>query len=485
MNEKIIDLLKKQLITTPDDWDIILPLAQQYAENGNITDATEALSSSSVEIKDDLLATLLAEVEKQKESTPHYTLCLLDRLLLDNKALATAYMTKSDIYHELGNQKLALKNYNVAIVIDESLEDDTREAELEESSKEADISPKTDQSPSSKQPRERIAQASSNSAIPSLSNAGIPEREMLDDDDEFSDEDFAETDRLLESLTDGLPMINFSDLGGMDELKDRIRMSIIHPFKNKALFAKFKKKTGGGILMYGPPGCGKTLVSRATAGECGAHFMNISIHEILSKWIGEAEQRVHELFETARRKSPSIIFIDEIDALCVKRSDAGNSASLVNTLLNEIDGAAHHNEDVLVIGATNTPWRIDSAFRRPGRFDHVLFVPPPDALARVSVFELALKDIPQEKINLGKLAKISEKFSGADIVACVQAASEQVISQIISTGKESNLTEKALLQAVKKHRATTLEWLEQATNYASFANQSGLYDDLAEYLRLH
>jgi len=298
----------------------------------------------------------------------------------------------------------------------------------------------------------------------------------------LDEDDFVETDPALEALLNQ-DLIDFSDVGGMEELKERIRMSIIYPFKNKDLFKKFKKKIGGGILMYGPPGCGKTLIAKATAGECGAHFMNISIHDILSKWIGESEQRVHELFETARRKSPTIIFIDEIDAMCIKRSDAGHTASLVNSFLTEIDGATSNNEDVLVIGATNTPWRIDSAFRRPGRFDHVLFVPPPDAGARKSIFELALKDIPQDKVDTGKLAKFSEKFSGADIAATVSAAGEEVIQQIMRTGKEAKVSEKNLVKAVKKHRPTTLEWLEQAANYASYANQSGLYDDLAEFIK--
>ncbi|MGJ8676881.1 MAG: AAA family ATPase [Akkermansiaceae bacterium] len=468
MNEKLIHLLKAQLESTPGDLDIIIPLIQQYASSENYALAIETLASAEVDDQSEFISALLSEVDQCESTSPQLAIIYLDRILQENKALAEAYLRKATIYHRTGEKELALKNYNVAVVIDESLENLDFENTLENDT--------TDHHSSSK----KIALPSSHSASP---EQGIPEREMLTADDDFVDNDFAEADRLLDSLADGLPNINFSDIGGMDNLKERIRMSIIYPFKNKELFAKFKKKTGGGILMYGPPGCGKTFISRATAGECGAHYMDISIHEILSKWIGEAEQRIHQIFETARRKSPSIIFIDEIDALCIKRSDAGNSASLVNALLTEIDGASFDNENVLVIGATNTPWRIDTAFRRPGRFDHVLFVPPPDALARAAIFELALKDIPQEKINLGKLGKYSEKFSGADIVACVQSAAEAVINSILQTGKDSLLTEKMLLQSIKKHRATTLEWIEQASNYASFANQSGLYDDLSDYLK--
>lgn len=476
MNTKLIKLLKAQLEVTPGDLDLIIPMVQEYASTSEYELAKESLAQELTIDSEALIKTLKSEAEQCEKSQPELAIVYLDRILQENKALAEIYLKKSIIYQRMGDSKLALKNYNVAVVIDESLEDENFENQIDnQSTPEPLIS--NEKTPHTNQ---RVPLSVHDESVASQA---IPERELLSDDDEFSDDDFIEADRLLDSLTDGLPHIDFSDIGGMEELKERIQMSIIHPFKNKELFAKFKKKTGGGILMYGPPGCGKTYISRATAGECGAHYTNVSIHEILSKWIGEAEQRIHQIFETARRKSPSIIFIDEIDALCIKRGDAGNSASLVNALLTEIDGASHDNDGLLVVGATNTPWRIDSAFRRPGRFDHVLFVPPPDTLAKASIFELALKDIPQDKINLQKMAKSANRFSGADIMACVQAASEEIINQILKTGKDAVLTEKILIQAIKKHRATTIEWIEQASNYASYSNQSGLYDDLADYIR--
>ena len=302
--------------------------------------------------------------------------------------------------------------------------------------------------------------------------------------EEVEPDAFIETDSELDAIISASErFLDFSNIGGMEALKERIRMSIIHPFKNKELFKKFKKKSGGGLLFYGPPGCGKTLISRATAGECGAHFINISIHDILSKWIGEAEQRLHALFEEARRKSPTVIFIDEVDALGVKRSDAGNSASLVNTLLTEMDGTESDNDELLIIGATNTPWRVDPAFRRPGRFDHVLFVPPPDLEARMAILTIMLDGIPSKPIDVKKIAKQTEKFSGADLKALVEKSTESVLQEIMRTGKEAPLTQKHIQAEISNTRPTILEWIEQASNYASFANQSGLYDDLAEYIR--
>lgn len=457
MNEKTIAIMTPLLEADPSNWEIRLHLADLHRQDGRGSEAAEVVAHQPFP-EDEELGLKICRI-----LTPHrngLAFELLDQITSNNKACAKAYRLKADIHRTNGNKDEARKNYNVAAVIDTSQEDTEFEAWLD-----------NDDSPS---PREKQPTALSNTPFPS---------EFDSNKEEIKPDDFIETDSEVDAMLAQADLIDFSDIGGMEALKERIRMSIIYPFKNKELFKKFKKRSGGGLLIYGPPGCGKTLISRATAGECGAHFMSISIHEVLSKWIGESEQRVHELFTTARRKSPTIVFIDEVDALGVKRSNAGHTASMVNTLLTEIDGASSNNEDVLVIGATNTPWRIDSAFRRPGRFDHVLFVPPPDEPARRAIFELMLDGVPQESLNLDKLAKATNKYSGADIRSVVERASETVIQQIMKTGKEGVVTQKDLMAGIKATRPTTLEWLEQATNYASYANQSGLYDDLSDYLK--
>lgn len=461
MNEKTISLMRPTLEAAPENWDLRLHLAELLLQDSRHSEAISLLKEQpfpEAEASRLEIAKLLGRGDGDS------ALVLLDLVIAENKACAQAYLQKAVIYRDRMMENEARKHYNVAAVIDESLEDPEFEAWL-------------DGQPEPTPARlERPPVALTHSEIPVEFSSG----EAAD----LEDEDFVETDRAVdEMLAQQDHLIDFSHIGGMEELKERIRMSIIYPFKNKELFQKFKKRSGGGLLLYGPPGCGKTFISRATAGECGAHFIDISIHEVLSKWIGESEQRIHEIFATARRKAPTIIFIDEVDALGVKRSDAGHTASLVNTLLTEIDGASSNNEDVLVLGATNTPWRIDSAFRRPGRFDHVLFVPPPDLHARETIFKLMLAEIPQENLDFQKLAKASEKFSGADIRAVVEKSSEAVIHEIMKSGREGVVTQKQLLTSLRKTRPTTLEWLEQATNYASYANQSGLYDELSEYLR--
>jgi SpoVK/Ycf46/Vps4 family AAA+-type ATPase len=170
----------------------------------------------------------------------------------------------------------------------------------------------------------------------------------------------------------------FADVGGLDAVKEQIRRRIITPFLKPSLFERFKRRAGGGILMYGPPGCGKTLLARATAGECGARFFNVAINDVLDMYIGESERKLHALFEQARSAAPAVLFFDEVEALGGKRQHAreATSAKLVSQFLTELDGFAQANQGVLILGATNVPWAVDPAFRRPGRFDRVLFVPP-------------------------------------------------------------------------------------------------------------
>ena len=187
------------------------------------------------------------------------------------------------------------------------------------------------------------------------------------------------------------PKISFADVGGMESLKEEIRLKILHPLANPELYKMYGKSVGGGILMYGPPGCGKTYLARATAGEAKAAFLAVGIEDVLDMWLGNSERRLHQLFETARQNTPCMLFFDEVDALGAKRSDMRASAArmLVNQFLSELDGVSHSNEGVLILAATNAPWHVDSAFRRPGRFDRVLFVPPPDAAARQDILRLA------------------------------------------------------------------------------------------------
>jgi transitional endoplasmic reticulum ATPase len=282
------------------------------------------------------------------------------------------------------------------------------------------------------------------------------------------------------------PSINFSDVGGMDAVKKEIELKIIKPLLHPELYKAYGKKIGGGILLYGPPGCGKTFLAKATAGQVNAKFISVGLNDILDMWVGNSEKNLHEIFELARYNTPCILFIDEIDALGASRSDMKQSAGrhLINQFLQELDGIDTSNEGVLIIGATNTPWNLDPAFRRPGRFDRIVFVPPPDEATRESILKLKLKNKPTDAIDYLQLARKTENYSGADIDAVIDIAIELKLESSFTDGVPKPIETKDLLNAVKKHKASTQEWFTTAKNFAMFANDSGLYDDILSYLKI-
>lgn len=282
------------------------------------------------------------------------------------------------------------------------------------------------------------------------------------------------------------PTISFKDVGGMDALKEEIRMKIIHPLNHPEMYRAYGKPIGGGILMYGPPGCGKTHLARATAGEIKAGFLAVGIHDVLDMWIGQSERNLHDLFEQARRSAPCVLFFDEVDALGASRTDMRQSAGrqLINQFLSELDGVQASNEGVLVLAATNAPWHLDSAFRRPGRFDRILFVPPPDAAARASILRILLRGKPSGEIDFESVAKKADHFSGADLKAVIDLTIEDKLRAALQSGVPAPIVTKDVAAVLPKVKPSTREWFASAKNYALYSNQGGLYDDILKYLKL-
>lgn len=315
----------------------------------------------------------------------------------------------------------------------------------------------------------------------------------LDHNDEGDDEDGG---RIRQRADDGPRMISpddlerpkttFADVGGMDHVKQQVNLKIIQPLRQPELYKAYGKKVGGGVLMYGPPGCGKTHLARATAGEVQAHFLAVGIHDVLSMWMGQSEQQLHALFEQAREHAPCVLFFDEVDALGASRSDMRTSAGrqLINQFLSELDGMEQKNDGVLVLAATNAPWHLDPAFRRPGRFDRIIFVPPPDGAARAAILDIHLRGKPTKDVDLEAVAKKTEGFSGADLRGVVDRAVEEKLEEALAKGFPSPVTTKDLLAAAKSARATTTEWFSAARNHALYANQGGLYDDILSHLKM-
>jgi SpoVK/Ycf46/Vps4 family AAA+-type ATPase len=279
--------------------------------------------------------------------------------------------------------------------------------------------------------------------------------------------------------------LRLADVGGMTEVKARLEASLLAPLRNPELGRLYRKSTRGGLLLYGPPGCGKTYIARAVAGELDAEFIPISLADVLDMFVGGSERNVHQLFEYARAHAPCVLFLDEVDAIGGKRSQQRLSATRgsVNQLLTEMDGVATDNTGVFVLGATNHPWDVDVALRRPGRFDRMVLVLPPDEEARRAVLRHHLEGRPIQGVDVAALAARTDGFSGADLAYVCEVAAERALMDSARTGSVRMIGMPDLLAAVADIRPSTGSWFETARNAAEYANQDGAYDDLAGFLQ--
>ena len=246
------------------------------------------------------------------------------------------------------------------------------------------------------------------------------------------------------TTTSKVKKIKFDDIAGLDEVKKTFKEKVIMPFEHPELFEKFGKKAGGGILLYGLPGTGKTMFAEAAANEVDALFIPVKCSDIKSKWYGESEKNVKAIFAKARKASKSIIFFDEFEAIGAKRTDSSDNANndLVPQILAEMQGvgSSSSKSTIVVIAATNKPWAIDSAFMRPGRFDSKIYVPLPDFDARKKLFDLQLNKLPvSEDLDLEYLAKITDGFNGADIKEVCEKLKMSAINDSLEKGEEQTI----------------------------------------------
>lgn len=280
--------------------------------------------------------------------------------------------------------------------------------------------------------------------------------------------------------------VKLSDVAGMQDVKARLEVSLLGPIRNPELMRAYKVSARGGLLLYGPPGCGKTFLAKAVSGEIDANFYPVGISDVLQQWLGTSERAVHDIFETARRNAPCVLFFDEVDALGMRRANMRGDSGLrtvVNSLLAEMDPAMADNTGVYVLAATNAPWDVDPALRRPGRFDRVIFVGLPDSEARTEIVKFHLRDRPVAGIDLQSIAARTDGFTGADIAHICDTATQLAMADSVRSGEVRPISMSDINAAMAEIRQSAGQWFDIARNVVEFGNRDGAYDDLAKYMR--
>jgi transitional endoplasmic reticulum ATPase len=395
----------------------------------------------------------------------------VERILQRDPGNAAAHLVLSRIFLAENNRPRALEYYQRAQEMDTSICDPALEADLG-----------------------RITKP----GAPARDKSSSP-FDLLDEDDltpdvqqEFFDDPFDEAvtgDWKPETFFapgDGERFrVTFSDVGGMDALKEEIRLKIIYPLQHPELYKAYGRRTGGGILLYGPPGCGKTLLLRATAGEVACNYFAIGLHEIFDPYYGSIERNLHQIFETARANTPCVLVFDEIDSLAPNRRDVRDTQTrnIVNQFLSELDGLRGENQRILVIGATNAPWQLDPALRRPGRFDQAIFVPPPDHAARLQIIKLLSKGKPIAQLDDAALAEATAGFSGADLRWVFDRAAELALADALHAGKTVPIRMESLLEISKNHVPSTNAWLDGVKQHAPAAQTDALYNEVRKFMQ--
>lgn len=255
--------------------------------------------------------------------------------------------------------------------------------------------------------------------------------------------------------------VTFDDIGGLEPVKEEIRRKIIHPLSQPELHRAYGHPAGGAILLYGPPGCGKTLLLQAVAAEAPCNYLSLGLHEIFDPYYGSTERNLHQAFETARNNAPCVLVIDGLDSLAQDRRQVRESQlrNVVNQLLHEMDTLRAGRHRVLVLAATSQPWTLDPALSRPGRFDQALFIPPPDETARRDILERLLREKPVGRFDLKALVAATEGFSGADLQWVVDRAAELTLGEALHKGLPAPIPGALLLKVAREHRPTTQDWL--------------------------
>ncbi len=283
-----------------------------------------------------------------------------------------------------------------------------------------------------------------------------------------------EDDDVKKWQTAEIPKIKFSDVAGLEDVKKAITIRMINPIKYPDKYKMYGKKTGGGVLLYGPPGTGKTMIAKAIANEVGAKFYAVKGSDIVSKWVGDSEKNINSLFQEANKQDRAIIFIDEMDSLIGRRGLDTHNDKRVNEFLQQIDGFAGRNPNLLLLGATNRPWDIDSAAMRSGRFSQKIYLPLPDAPARKFMIEKNMKGVPVAKdFDIDRIVEQTEMYSGADIEELCDRAKDEPLLKAIATDSVILVTNKDFDDVLEKMPPSVTE--KELKQFEEYNNEINSY----------
>lgn len=461
-----IESLEQALSFFPENVPLLLMLAEAHLDQFSLDEARAAYETALHVDPTNAQARVQLARLLDLEGRGSEAILRLEQLCLELPNYAPAWILRANFSFNEGRVKEAREYYERALAIDASLKNE----ELLKRIRQAGGNRGNDAS------REAISHHKGEQQTESYFEFGFEEEDL---DEFFEGNEF-------EIEFEQSPDIDFGSVGGMEKVKEDIRMKIIYPMENRDLFEVYGRKPGGGLLLYGPSGCGKTLIGRAAAGEAKVKFFNVGMHHVLDMWIGKSEEKLHEIFELARRHAPSILFFDEVEALAADRQEMRSPVgwTLIHQFLSEIDREASKNEGVLILGATNAPWRLDPAFLRPGRFDRSIFVPPPNESARAEIVKILAKGKPVAELDSIALACKTKDFSGADLKAVFDTAIEFAISEAMHTGKIEPLSQEILLASAEKVKPATSSWFDSAKTNAARGNHNGLYDEVLRWIEL-
>jgi SpoVK/Ycf46/Vps4 family AAA+-type ATPase len=282
------------------------------------------------------------------------------------------------------------------------------------------------------------------------------------------------------------PRTTLADVAGMPAIKRWLSTAFLSSLRDPQMRRLFGRSLRGGLLMYGPPGCGKTFLARALAGELEAGFLGIDLAHVVDMWLGYSRRSIHEIFETARAAAPCLLYLDQLEAIGPRRAGRRHSIGrgVVDQLVAELYSASEEHEGVFVVAATEHPWDVDSLLRRPGRLDHRLLVLPPDLQAREAIIRSVLAGRPlAEDLDLAGLAARTDRYSAADLAQLCESAAAAALEASIVSNSSRPIAMADFTRGLHELRPSTPPWFELARDYARFAAEPGSYDDLVSYLR--